>query len=134
MRINSIIRCSAVHTTEHASVLLQDRRSCTIQTHRQKLQEQKRTATVGTSAHGAKETCWIVCSRLCQRQTIHRLHSDRVRHPDMLIMHHRITDTLRPEHSRTKDSFSDITTQHMRSKCSTLKNGGATVGIESTVC
>lgn len=83
MRINSIIRCSAVHTTEHASVLLQDRRSCTIQTHRQKLQEQKRTATVGTSVHGAKETCWIVCSRLCQRQTIHRQRSDRGRHPDM---------------------------------------------------
>lgn len=43
----------------------------------------KRTATVGTSAHGVKETCWIVCSRLCQRQTIHRQRSDRGRHPDM---------------------------------------------------
>lgn len=38
------------------------------------------------------------------------------------------------QHSKTKDSFSDITTQLMRSKCSIWKNRGATVGIESTVC
>lgn len=57
MRINSIIRCSAVHTTEHASVLLQDRRSCITRTHRQRLQEQRRTVRGGISAHGANETC-----------------------------------------------------------------------------